>query len=163
MIKTVDIAWAAGFLEGEGCFAAAGGKYPSNALTASQSEPEQLHKLSSLFGGRVRQRPRHTTSKLSKKPMWEWGVYGPRAAGVMMTIYKFMSEHRKRQILVTLNKWKTQKRRHWKLIEERVVADRKSGLTQQSIAHRYGMPEGTVYYMLKRAGLTKTWEERYPR
>ena len=39
----------------------------------------------------------------SPKPINNWAVYGSLARGVMMTIFTFMSETRKRQIELTLH------------------------------------------------------------
>ena len=97
-----DIAWAAGFLEGEGYFGrTTGGGVGTERITAGQKDEESLHKLIKLFGGTINiQRPK--TSNLIRKtpltPLAYWCVAGARARGIMMTIYSFMSERRKTAI-----------------------------------------------------------------
>lgn len=62
--SSTQYAWAAGFLDGEGCFGAyktvakryAGGKRWSVVITAVQREPAALLLLEAMFGGRVRPR-----------------------------------------------------------------------------------------------------------
>lgn len=84
-----DLEWAAGFLEGEGCFRHNGG---SQTVTAPQKDIETLVRLQSLFGGKlglVR-----TRGFLSHT----WTVSGSRARGVMMTLYGLLSNRRKAQI-----------------------------------------------------------------
>lgn len=81
-----DIAWAAGFLEGEGCFT----WKDTECIVAPQVQREPLSRLASLFGGTIRDR--HGRGQV------EWAVSGSRARGVMMTIYSFMSPRRKEQI-----------------------------------------------------------------
>lgn len=90
-----DLEWAAGFLEGEGSFL-----YNHNRKTLSNGRKkdtgtqevsatqvhtsEPLNKLQALFGGTVRGE--------------DWRVTGPRARGVMMTLYPLVSSRRKEQI-----------------------------------------------------------------
>jgi len=86
---TVDLYWAAGFLEGEGCFLG-----DHSAVRASQVNKEPLDKLRSFLGGSVNKRKR----KLPQQDVYEWNVSGVRARGVMMTLYSLMSEDKKKDI-----------------------------------------------------------------
>lgn len=47
-VSTLQLAWAAGFIEGEGSF--------SNTVTAAQVQKEPIERLHALFGGRIYQR-----------------------------------------------------------------------------------------------------------
>jgi len=90
----IDLAWAAGFLEGEGSFIRDG---RIAAAQAGDQVPDPLIRLQQLFGGSITKRePR--SDVLGKQRQWVWTVCGPRARGVMMTIYTFMSSRRKMQI-----------------------------------------------------------------
>lgn len=99
-----DIAWAAGFLEGEGCFGRSGGKgkYQSERIWAAQKDPECLKRLLAMFGGRIGVQHQQTTNLIKTEGVATsipiWTVSGMRARGVMMTIYQFMSERRKAAI-----------------------------------------------------------------
>jgi hypothetical protein len=86
--RTVDLYWAAGFLEGEGCFRAAD---RTEEAYASQVDPEPLYRLQLLFGGRIQLRT-------NRRPIYEWQVHGARARGVMMTLYSLLSARRRGQI-----------------------------------------------------------------
>lgn len=91
-----DLYWAAGFLEGEGCFSGSITKgYPAHSIVVGQKDPECLYKLSELFGGRVRQRkPQGFTSN----GLFIWQVSGAAARGLMMTLYTVLSSRRKEAI-----------------------------------------------------------------
>lgn len=107
-MQTIDIAWAAGFLEGEGSF----GRYSRGnsclRIRASQVELEPLERLQKLFGGHINSLPvRHPNGRIEKcQPISEWFLSGHRAAALMMTIYKFMSPRRQNKIKELLDHWK---------------------------------------------------------
>lgn len=91
--STVELAWAAGFLEGDGWF------QPQPRVGATQVEWDPIARLVSMFGGAVtHKKPRTAT----QNHYLEWSVYGARARGVMMTLYPFMSPKRKAQIRASL-------------------------------------------------------------
>jgi hypothetical protein len=85
-----DLAWAAGFLEGEGHFSA----YKRASIEAGQKRPETLRHLQALFGGRV--------TKCKTRDLYLWRVYSTRARGVMLTLYGMMSRRRQAQIRAAL-------------------------------------------------------------
>ena len=88
-----DIAWVAGFLEGEGTF----GYYTSTPrVTAPQVQKEPLEKLQALFGGSITLR--------NNQNIWAWNVYGKTARELMNTMYPHMSTRRREQISQALTK-----------------------------------------------------------
>jgi hypothetical protein len=93
---TRDIAWAAGFYEGEGtCNYAT----RSQHVVVNQVEREPLEKLQRMFGGTIRPIKAHHRSQAS----WRWCAHGPRARGVMMTLYVLLSKKRQAQIRKVLH------------------------------------------------------------
>lgn len=92
-----DLAWVAGFLEGEGSFFAQQGRFPQVSATQVQREP--LHRLSALLGGKVYERPPRSPTQQSTG--W-WRVSGARARGVALTLYGMMSPRRQAQIRAML-------------------------------------------------------------
>lgn len=100
MLRAIDIAWTAGFLEGEGSFTCWG---KSATVTASQVQPEPLLRLRHLFGGKLYryapQNPKHS-------PFMRWHLTHRDARGLMMTIYGLMSPKRKDQIQKALVPWR---------------------------------------------------------
>lgn len=93
-----DIAWAAGFLEGEGNFRAQRSR-GMEQIRASQVNPEPLARLVQLFGGSIIPR-KHTNPKY--QPAASWEVCAARARGIMMTLYPFLSELKRGQVRVAL-------------------------------------------------------------
>lgn len=94
MATARDIAWFAGILEGEGSFGTPTRTRRSDTVSITQKEPWILHRIASLVGG--------GSVKLNEqsngRSYFRWDCYGPRARGVAMTVFTFMSPHRKEQI-----------------------------------------------------------------
>lgn len=93
---TEEVAWAAGFLEGEGSFQRRAGM--SLRVQATQATTEPLLRLQKLFGGRIRKEARRHPSVLSKKTIFRWTAYGILAEQVMQSVHPWLSARRKEQI-----------------------------------------------------------------
>lgn len=91
-----DLAWAAGFIEGEGCFSVhkytKSGKKPHPFMGATQVQREPLERLVRYFGGQI-SKSQHKIGQ----PIHLWRVYGTRARGVAMTLYAWLSPRRRGQ------------------------------------------------------------------
>ena len=87
-----DIAWAAGFYEGEGsCRLSRCGGISASTV---QVNKEPLERMLRLFGGSL-----HSVERKSANlPIWYWLVCGIRARGFLQTIYALLSERRKAQV-----------------------------------------------------------------
>lgn len=76
-MKETDIAWAAGFLDGEGCFhmyesTSKGHSSVRAAIKANQAiHRAPIEKLHNLFGGSIWERNQKT---VTNKPVYEWQV-----------------------------------------------------------------------------------------
>lgn len=96
---TADLHWAAGLLEGEGCFF-----YKKHSgspqITVGMTDLDIIQRLQNLFGGSIRKKepknPKHKTQ-------WHWNVYGSRARGIIMTLYGLFGERRQARILEVLS------------------------------------------------------------
>jgi len=96
-----DIAWAAGLIEGEGAFDTRRNDGRAGcAIRVAQVNQEPLLRLQKLFGGSIKQKKAHSTRA---NDYGVWGVSGPRARGIAMTIYTFMSEKRREQLRALLS------------------------------------------------------------
>ena len=107
MIQTKDIAWLAGFLEGEGTF----GRY-RNCLTirAESTDKDVIHRVAKLLDVPVYASTYTSDKNIKWKPTWRFSIHGNRAAGWMMTLYPLLGERRKdkiREIIVVLRKAET--------------------------------------------------------
>lgn len=90
----VDVAWAAGFLEGEGNFAVPTKGGPSANAHATQKDREPLERLLALFGG--------TITKHGQRDIWKWNVYGKNAVALLEAISPYMSTRRRERIDLVL-------------------------------------------------------------
>jgi hypothetical protein len=93
--NSLDIAWAAGIFEGEGsCCLQRYGFF----IALFQKERWLLDRLRALFGGSVNDGYQGAGSFNAGEPIAHWQLSGARARGFVMTIYKFLSPHRKERI-----------------------------------------------------------------
>lgn len=117
-----DLYWAAGFLEGEGCFASRESPHPKWKVPtlgidvlAVQVQKEPLERLQRWFGGSLRQREQTpSTHGYEQQPIWRWSLTSSRGIGLMMTLYKLMSPIRQEQIRKAIAMWRARPlKRHW--------------------------------------------------
>ena len=101
-IAELDLAWAAGFLEGEGSFMLWQGR---PRLKVSQVDREPLERLKRLFDGTICEDggPRRKQDNPRRQTMWYWSLTGERARAVMLAVQPFMSDRRKAQIAHALS------------------------------------------------------------
>ena len=100
MRTAFDLAWAAGFLDGEGNYYFRHGP----GVQASQCDLRPLERLQRILGGTIN--GPHGPYGGRKSPFWNWQVYGPRAIGVMLTLHGLAAEPKRDQITACLTKWK---------------------------------------------------------
>ena len=100
--RDIDIAWAAGFLEGEGCFRwtaplnQKGKAYGYAEIKASQNERDPLDKLVEIFGGKVRKEIKK--EKSSQGYIYTWQVSADKCISIIGDIYKYMSIRRQNKM-----------------------------------------------------------------
>lgn len=107
LLTSINIAWAAGFLEGEGHF---GCNVNSPVILANQVYRDPIDKLQAMFGGTVYP-IKHSAHALIQRPNMKdafgWRINGSAAIGVMMTIYCLISSSYKlEQIENAIITWK---------------------------------------------------------
>ena len=100
-----DVAFFAGFYEGEG---SCGGAGKCKALQADvrQKDPEMLYRMRDLWGGSIKfsavragkASPTFTGYESWKNPIYRWRVCGDRARMFLKQIYPFLSSRRKAQV-----------------------------------------------------------------
>lgn len=100
-MKTSDLHWAAGLLEGEGYFGAS--KQTSPVVSCAMTDFDVIARLAAIFGvGSVTANP-----KPGHQDVRVWTACGSRAAQVMMTIWPLVGERRQRRITTTLLCWRS--------------------------------------------------------
>ena len=91
------IAQLGGFIEGDGSIIKNG---TTVCVDVQQKDPFMLHRLRTFFGGSLGQIHRQG---VTRGTYWRWRVSGPRARGVIMTIYKFLSPRNRERARRALN------------------------------------------------------------
>jgi LAGLIDADG endonuclease len=91
-ISKTDLAWAAGFLDGEGCITIirvsnrySSGTYYVISLQVTQRVRKPLDKLANMFGGEVR---RHNLKQ--RGGYWYWYRYGNNALEILEKVLPFL-------------------------------------------------------------------------
>jgi len=113
MRTEVDIAWAAGFLEGEGSFEHARRpamdtrvKHGTLRVSVEQTQLGPLEKLQSLFGGKIYgpyvRKPRYIGGA-NIQPLWIYRITGESARELVLDIFPYLFEKRKEKILSILD------------------------------------------------------------
>ena len=107
MTNEIDIAWAAGFLEGEGSFSVISRHNKTNhqkfyyRVQAHQTTREPLDQLVKIFGGKIYLRERQSkvfADGYKRKDIFVWDVNGEAARKCMIAALPFLSKRRKDQI-----------------------------------------------------------------
>ena len=98
-VKTKDIIWLAGLLEGEGCFSlmkanGRSGQYPS--ISVGMTDEDIIVRISDIWGSNVCHRINH----------WRTHVHGVKAISWMMTLYPLLGKRRRAKIEKVIKVWK---------------------------------------------------------
>ena len=105
VVSTLDIAWAAGFIEGEGCFGAPVNVRTGVSVSAAQVQREPLERLQRIFGGRIR----FKKARPPRQNHYVWWLPSLRSAEVTMTLFCLLSPRRKEQAAKLIAAWKAQR------------------------------------------------------
>jgi hypothetical protein len=79
-VTQLELAWAAGFIEGEGCLG-------RNAIVVTQVNPWALNKLMVMFGGNLI----HEQRMPPRKNLYRWKCYGLHAEEVLRLVGPWLS------------------------------------------------------------------------
>jgi hypothetical protein len=113
-VTEMDLAWAAGLLEGEGSFQAKLGSVPF--IWCEMSDEDVVARLAGIFGGNYIS---HAKRQEHFKDTWSWSVVSSRAAKIMEILRPLMGRRRQSQIDVALAAWGERQRK----IQERKDAN----------------------------------------
>ncbi|KKK94077.1 hypothetical protein LCGC14_2686470 [marine sediment metagenome] len=98
-IKTKDIIWLGGLLEGEGCFSlmksnGRNGRCPS--ISVGMTDEDVIDRISDIWGSNVCHRSNH----------WRTHIHGVYAIQWMMTLYSLFGKRRRAKIEEIIKVWK---------------------------------------------------------
>lgn len=96
MYKETDLAWAAGLIEGEGCFTLHSKKHPY--LLVDMCDKDVIERLKTVFPfGNIRG-PYISKKKPTHKPRWRFDAFGGKARHIMIYLYPYLCERRRAKI-----------------------------------------------------------------
>ena len=98
-MKTTEIAWLAGLFEGEGCFTLirTSPTRRDPRVFLGMGDLDVMERARSLLGVKAlvfKRKP----GPLAKRPAYQFTVCGPRAIGIMLTLYSFLGARRRGRI-----------------------------------------------------------------
>lgn len=96
-----ELHWAAGFLEGEGCFHVGG----RTSMAAAQVQIEPLQKIQRILGGTIN--GPYSAKNPNSKPFFSWRLNGVQAIATMLTLFSLLSPKRKAAITRAVQEWKS--------------------------------------------------------
>lgn len=107
-MRTPDLHWAAGIIEGEGSFGfyPIGGKAFSPRLQVGMSDLDVMERLRLILGIRAMIHRRKANQR-ARKAHYCMALSGKRAIGWMLTLYPLMGERRKAKIRDIIFRWRT--------------------------------------------------------
>jgi hypothetical protein len=164
----VELAWAAGFLDGEGNFRVQSTSRTRGSLSnarlvlwasACQTVEEPLLRLQRLFGGSVVART-PTLTQLGVKPLWEWRVSGlERVQAAIVAMWPYFSVKRQQasasiaQYVQDRAGLPPRRRTTPGELAHIVQLATTTSMTEREIAAEVGRPPTTVHQTLKRMGV----------
>jgi len=107
MIRTVDIYWLAGLLDGEGCFYS-NTPFPTPAISINMTDGDTIEKAYRLMGATETLK---TSLTPTGKTKYQFALRNRRAGSWMMMLYPLLCKRRQQRIREVLTRWK--KARAW--------------------------------------------------
>lgn len=101
--KREDVIWAAGLIEGEGCFTS---HTNQPYLLVDMTDEDVIHKLHSIFPFGIMRGPYHHKKHPNNKPRYRFDAFGKSAYAIAIMIYPFLCSRRQEKITELIKKWK---------------------------------------------------------
>lgn len=106
MIKTLDIAWLAGLLEGEGSFGITNG---SPWIQFQSTDKDVVQRAALILSFEFRDNQYKPRGPAYYKPVWGLSLHGIRAIAWMMTLFVLLGERRQSKVREVIEAWKASK------------------------------------------------------
>ena len=151
VIDNVDLAWAAGLLEGEGTFGLQRGTYPR--VSCSMTDEDVLQRLQDVLGGQlvaVGRKQEHW------KAAWVWAMSGDEAARMLGLIRPYMGKRRGARIdeLIAGNEIRMQaKRRVAEAARNAALEYGQGHATYRMVCSKHGVSPGRLTTELRALGM----------
>jgi DNA-binding CsgD family transcriptional regulator len=157
VIRSTDIAWLTGLVEGEGTLLMSG---RSIAVMVRMTDYDVVERAASLMSGHI-----HDVPVVGhRKPVWRAQVKGPRAAGWMMTMYSWLGLRRRDQVRRALARWRQMSYVRISPLIERAIREAWAAgeASKVALARQFGVSRETVSRLLERSGNKVIMESSFP-
>jgi hypothetical protein len=126
-VSDIDIAWATGVFEGEGCIALNAEKTP--ALQVSMCDEDVIRKFESVFGGYVT----GPTHRKGCTPIYHWRLYGvKRVQAVLRLMWPLLGKRRQARAAEVIALYYEAP-----IKRKRGVGDREAGIPPPNLQHKW--------------------------
>lgn len=105
----VELAWAAGLLEGEGCFTLNGPSKRTPMVGLNMTDRDVVEKFAQIF--KLPQTIYTYQYGANRKPVHQLRIIGKRAVGLMLTLFSFLCRRRRERIKEVLKIWQSARAR----------------------------------------------------
>lgn len=146
-MDTIDAAWIAGLLEGEGTFG-----YHSGHLrvTCEMTDEDVIERLAKIIGSSVWESKQRN---VNWKPTWRCSVSGERAKQLMLDIYPMMGSRRQGKIDEVVHLWDSRTTNRKKRYNSEDISNAfKDGASTAKVIEDFGCSKTTAL-RYKRAAL----------
>lgn len=148
----VTIAWAAGLIEGEGCFII---DRKNIAIVVAMTDKDIIDRLHSALGGYTYE---CTLPDIpNRKRIWRWKVHGRMAYSIIKQILPYLKERRTgraNQLLATFENSPTREVERTTQYRIRVISDGlNKGLKYREIAEQLGVDVSAVTHMIRKKNI----------
>ena len=121
MTAREQIAWAAGFIDGDGSFQASRSGQATIAAgqSSSNGEPEELSRMAEYFGGRVT--GPYQSKAVNRQPNYKWSIVGFGAVqSIVAVMWPFLSQTKRVTAVRILREDRSNTLRPKKRIQHRI-------------------------------------------
>jgi len=108
IVRTVDIYWLAGIVEGEGCFHSSK-KTPT--ISIGLTDLDIIYKIRRILNDNRRiSQYKNRPGSLGTKTLYRLRYSGHKAVSIMFTLYSLLGSRRKLKIKEVINIWRTSRK-----------------------------------------------------
>ena len=155
MTRETELAWAAGFFDGEGCISfAKAGEHRQLIMCIGQNDPRVLERFKAAVGVGTINGPHVRPSRPNSKPYWQWRTSGH--VSVQKTVellWPYLDEVKRQQGRRSLDastahrktlRWSGARTKLSEETRQEIRVKYNEGMKQSDLAREYGIAQTTV-------------------
>ena len=148
MERTIaDIAWCAGFYEGEGTIVYGANNKGPLRIKISSTDRDVLELMAKRSGVGGVSGP-YSPKGFGKKPFFQWAANGHAAADLLRDMLPLLGERRSARVLEKVALWEQRPLRS-AVDRDAMRADRVAGMTYEDIGRKHGVSHAHAYQICR--------------